>query len=209
MTRLAISIALTLVVIADGCAFDTSPQLAPGSARETPRAPVPNPPSLDDAQRDPGQAPGTPGPGAMAEPVAPGAGDPMPSDPPMLGEPPTDPSLTDPPPALPESPDAGMAMDPPASDEDSSLIDDLRAWIANSPRVKEADALRRIMAAINDPSGTPDVKDAVNALGDVDCRRNAQTCIAVCSWAVLNCRYCAGDAACVADMTQNCNRGCP
>lgn len=128
----------------------------------------------------------------------------MASDPPMLGAPPVDPI----PPEQPQSPDAGMAMDP-ASSGDPSLIDDLRDWIANSPRVKEADALRRIMAAIGSRSGTPDVKDAVNALGDVDCRRNAETCVAVCSWAVFNCQYCAGDAACVADMTQNCNRGCP
>ncbi|HMI91459.1 MAG TPA: hypothetical protein VK509_08855 [Polyangiales bacterium] len=107
-------------------------------------------------------------------------------------------------------PDAGAMMTPdPDPGSSSGLLDDLREWIANSSAVTEAAALRRIMTAISAPRGTtPDVKDAVNALGDVDCRRNARTCVAVCSWATLNCRYCAGDASCVADMSQNCNRTC-
>jgi hypothetical protein len=232
MTRSAKNIALVLVMMIAGfvysCAFDTSPQLDPKS--DAPQDGAPNAPVLDDAQRDPGaesvteelgEVPNTADPGAgdpgtadpgtadpgTADPgtADPGVGDPVPSnDPPMVDDPP---DVTGVPPEPPVSADAGtMPVD---SASDPSLIDDLRDWIAASPRVKEADALRRIMAAISSRSGPPDVKGAVEALGDVDCRRNAETCVRVCSWAVFNCQYCSSDAACVADMTQNCNRGCP
>ena len=106
--------------------------------------------------------------------------------------------------AAANAPDAGGAPQPSsdaggmaAADPDSSsLLDGIRDLLANSPAVAEADALRRIMAALSAPGGTPDVPDALDALGDVDCTRNSRTCIAVCSWAVLNCEYCAGDATC-------------
>jgi hypothetical protein len=102
------------------------------------------------------------------------------------------------------APAPGGSAAPPT--DGSSLIDDLRDLIARNPRVQEAAALRRIMDAM---SGTPpDVPDAVDALGDVDCRRNERTCVGVCTWAASNCRYCESDPVCMSDLQQNCRLGC-
>jgi hypothetical protein len=99
--------------------------------------------------------------------------------------------------------------EPPSNPDESSLSDELRDLIAANPRVAEAIALRRIMDALDTPRGTaPDVADALDALGDVDCRRNARTCVSVCGWAVSNCSYCANDAVCVGNLQENCNLMC-
>jgi hypothetical protein len=125
--------------------------------------------------------------------------------------------MIDDPPHVPPDPGVTPLEDaavPPATDaaapgaDSNRLLDGLRDLLANNPRVAEANALRRIMAAIG-TFGTPDVPDAMDALGDVDCLRNVETCVAVCSWAVLNCEHCSGDPACVDDLQQNCRRSCP
>jgi hypothetical protein len=208
--RSAMGVALALAV--HGCSFDTRPAYDQAAAPRAAGAGAVNPVA----------PPGAPLGGQVSLSVEDGSPTPNPANPPVSDPPLVDAAaIADPAPLpldagvtgvpaepQPPGPDAGdMAPSDPGS---SGLLDDLRDWLANSPRVLEAEALRRIMAAIAASSGgTPDVPDAVNALGDVDCRRNARTCVSVCSWAVLNCQYCSNDAACVADLSQNCNRSCP
>jgi len=197
--------ALALALVVCACSFDTAP--AHGSAQGKP----------DIAQHAPETRAGSPAvppidmpvdvPPADPTPTVPVPGDPTPADAGIIG---TDPPRVPPDPGVTPPVDAGMAppTDPGAAGSGSnSLLDGLRDLLANNPRVAEANALRRIMAAISS-FGTPDVPDAMDALGDVDCLRNAETCVAVCSWAVLNCEHCSGDPACVTNMQQNCRRSC-
>jgi len=212
MTRSVTYLALAMTrligaISACGCAFDTTPLHQQASGVAAPQAPAANPSASSDAQRGVADDPPPSVPPGNPQPQEPLPTDSAATDAAVVSDPP-DVGVTGVPADV--APDAGAmpAADPEPSS--SGLLDDLRSWIANSPRVAEAEALRRIMAAIgNQGGGPPDVKNAVGALGDVDCVRNARTCIAVCSWAVLNCAYCAGDATCVADLSQNCNRTCP
>ena len=99
-------------------------------------------------------------------------------------------------------------MTPPAGDGNTSWFDNLGDLISNNPRVAEAAALRKIQMVISTGGTSPDVRAALDALGDVDCRRNAQTCVGVCGWAVLNCDDCMPDAECMAALQHECSRSC-
>lgn len=206
---------VALLMVGSGCSFDTRPKLLPDS---NPALPVEAP---SESMPEPANAAGMDGSEAPSEaagssgdmgPVAGGAGA-DPGDPPAPADPVSDPNVG----TAGSGPDMGVAGaagapatgEPPMDPGGRSLSDLLRDLIAADPRVREATAMRRILDAINNTGGAPpDVNGVLDALGDLNCRQNAETCVAVCSWAVSNCAYCANDAACMDKLDANCFRSC-
>ncbi len=207
----------SFLMFALGCSLDTQPRLL---SREVPIEPVTPAPMAGSGA----EAEGTAGSHPPAEPqgtpdaMNPGAGEAgAPSDVPDPGDPIADPNAG----GAGTGPDMGAAGaagapdappttgEPPMDPGSRNLWDLLQGLIAADPRVREAAAMRRILDAMGQPGGAPpDVTEALDALGEMNCWRNSDTCVAVCSWAVSNCGYCENDAACVAKLDENCRSSC-
>lgn len=205
----------SLLRVGSGCSLDTRPKLLPGDGSPVPVESVKEsmPEPAVTAGMGGSDAPGVAGgsPGDMG-PLAGGPGDPS-VTPPTPSDPMNDPNAG----TAGSGPDMGGAGaagepttgEPPMDPGSRSLSDLLRDLIAADPRVREAAAMRRILDALGDNSGTPpNVTEVLDALGDIDCRNNTETCVAVCTWAVSNCDYCANDMACMAKLDASCVRGC-